>query len=105
MDKNQPPIYELIMLEKPITINDSGWPEYGHMESVGYYYEEETALKAVRQNWCDINDGGCYNAALIQKKYPGLYPIPSQEWYFVFDYDNLVYTETQIPKELKHFVL
>jgi len=105
MDKDKTPIYEIVMLQKPITIDEKGWPEYGKAESVGFYYEQDTALKAVRQNWCDINDGGIYKAALVQKKIPGLYPIPQREWYFVFDYDNLIYEEKQLPKEMQHFIL
>lgn len=99
------PIYEIIMLEKPLQLDEFGWPTYGHCESIGFYYEEETALKAVKQNWCNINDGGIYKAAIVQKKLPGLYPIPQRKWYFVFDYDNLIYEEKPIPKELQHFVL
>ena len=105
MYNDRTPIYEIIMLEKPITLDEHGFPSYGHLESVGFYYEEEIALKAVRQNWCDVNDGGCYNAAIIQKKIPGLYPIPQKEWYFIFDYDNMMYEEKQLPVGMQHFVL
>ena len=105
MDKEKTPIYEILMLEKPLTLDAQGFPHYGRMENVGFYYEEDTALKAVRQNWCNVNDGGCYNAAIIQKKIPGIYPIPLRQWYFVFDYDNMIYQETKIPKEMQHFVL
>ena len=105
MRNDETPIYELLMLSEPITIDEHGWPHYGRIENVGFYFEEETALQAIRQNWCDVNDGGVYKAALIQKKRPGIYPIPLSEWYFIFDYDNMVYEEKQLPKEMKHFCL
>lgn len=105
MYNDKTPIYEIIMLTAPITIDDKGFPNYGRAESVGFYYEQDIALKAVRQNWCNVNDGGVYKAALVQKKVPGLYPIPQCQWYFVFDYDNLIYQEKQLPKELKHFII
>ena len=100
---SQVPIYEILMLENPITTNKHGWPECGRMEPIGFYYEEDTALKAVRQNWCNINENGTYKAAIVQKKLPGLYPITQKRWYFVFDYDNMVYVDKQVPIALSHF--
>lgn len=104
MDK-EVPIYEILMLEKPITFDEKGYPQYGNVETVGFYYEEAIALKAIRQNWCDINEQGSYSAALVQKKLPGLYPITQKRWYFVFDYDNMIYVDKPIPKEMQHFNL
>ena len=103
--KNETPIYEILMFTEPLHKDEKGFPAYGRSESVGFYYEEEIALKAVRQNWCNINDGGVYNAALVQKKIPGLYPITQKQWYFVFDYDNMIYVDKPIPKEMQHFNL
>ena len=97
------PIYEIIMLEDPITIDIRGFPEYGHAESVGFYYEEETALKAIRENWCDVNDGGIYNAAIVEKKEPGLYPLAKQTWYFIFDKETKSYFDAKLPKEMEHY--
>ena len=69
------PIYEIYVYSKEWTIDELGWVDYGSSERVGFYYEEETAIKAVEENWCDIQ--GLYaHAALIQKITPGLYPHP-----------------------------
>ena len=99
------PIYEILMLEKPIIIDKSGWPSYGHSENVGFYFEEETALKAVRENWCDLNEGGAYKAAIVQRKNAGIYPLPNKEWYFIYDGNTETYKEHKIPEGMKHFTI
>ena len=38
------PIYEILMLEKPITVDEFGWPHYGRSENVGFYFEQEKPL-------------------------------------------------------------
>jgi hypothetical protein len=53
MDK-ETPIYEIHVYEEPWTLNKHGFFDYGIEECVGFYYEKETALKAVEENWCDI---------------------------------------------------
>ena len=103
MYNDKTPIYEILMLEKPVTIDEFGWPSYGRSESVGFYYEEEIALKAVEENWCDINDSGVYKASIVRKKIPGLYPMPKQDWYFVFDNKSNTYKQAKLPKEMVNF--
>lgn len=104
MDK-ETPIYEILILEKPITIDELGWPSYGRSENVGFYFEEETALRAVRENWCDLNEKGGYQAAIVQRKLPGLYPLPNKEWYFIFDKKTETYKEHKIPEGMQHFTI
>ena len=41
------PIYEIHVYEEPWTLNKHGFFDYGIEECVGFYYEKETALKAV----------------------------------------------------------
>ena len=103
MYNDKTPIYEILMLERPITIDELGWPSYGRSEIVGFYYEEEIALKAVRENWCNLNEAGVFNAAVVRKKVPGLYPMPKQEWYFVFDKKTEVYREKKLPEQMQQF--
>lgn len=98
-------IYEIYVLEKPITIDHLGWPQYGRRESVGFYYELETAKQAVRENWIDINDGGVYNAAMIVKKKPGLYPIAIVQGYYVFNKRTEKYEQKEPPKEMENYNL
>lgn len=81
----QPPIYEIIMIQytnkKAIGSNgkELNFPEWGITESVGYYYEYETAVRALHENWGDINEGGLFEGAWIEMKYPGLYSYSGRE--------------------------
>ena len=103
--KSEESIYEIYVLEDPITIDRLGRPEFGHRESVGFYYELETAKQAVRENWTDINDKGAYNAALIVKKAPGLYPIAIIQGYYIFNQQTEKYENAEMPKEMEHWNL
>lgn len=98
-------IYEIYVLEDPITIDRLGRPEWGHRESVGFYYELETAKQAVKNNWVDINERGSYNAAVIVKKGPGLYPIALVQGYYIFNHQTEKYDAAEMPKEMEHINL
>ncbi len=98
-------IYEIYVLKNPITIDKLGRPNFGYRESVGFYYELETAKKAVKENWTDINERGTYNAAVIVNKKPGLYPIALVEGYYVFNKKTENYDDTEIPKEMENYNL
>ena len=102
---NQPSIYEIYVLENPITIDKFGQPQWGRRESVGFYYELETAKRAVKDNWTDINEKGAYNAAIIVKKAPGLYPITLIQGYYVFNQKTEKYDNKEVPKEMENYNL
>ena len=80
------PIYEIHVYEEPWKLNKQGFFDYGIEECVGFYYEKETALKAVEENWCDLQDHYA-QAALVMEKIPGLYPITprSKCWYYLWN--------------------
>ena len=101
--ENETPIYRILMLEKPVTFDQFGWPEYGREEDVGFYYEEETALKAARENWADINECGSYQALLVEKLKPGLYPIAHYCGYFVWNKKTQQFDEQIIPEQLRSY--
>ena len=86
MDKGTAPIYEIYVYEEPWTLNKQGFYDYGIKECVGFYYEKEAALKAVEENWCDIQDHYA-NAALVVEKAPGLYPLVPRNkcWYYIWN--------------------
>lgn len=102
---NQPSIYEIYVLESPITINRLGMPQWGKRESVGFYYELETAKQAVKDNWADISDRGKYNAAVIVKKSCGLYPITLIQSYYIFNQKTEKYDNENVPKEMENYNL
>ena len=102
---NQPSIYEIYVLKDPITVDYLGRPQWGHHESVGFYYELETAKIAVKENWTDINEKGSYKAAIIVKKAPGLYPIALVQGYYIFNQATEKYDTAQMPKEMENYSL
>lgn len=71
------PIYEIYVMAEPWHLDKHGFPACGVRERVGFYYEKETAIKAVEENWCDIQDHYAH-AAEIKPIMPGLYSCPPQ---------------------------
>ena len=96
MDKQ--PIYEIYVYEKPWTLNEHGFFDYGIDECVGFYYEKETAIKAVEENWCDLQDHYA-KAALVIEKLPGLYPITSRSkcWYYLWNSKTEAFEKANFP--------
>ena len=97
MEKDMKPIYEIHVYELPWKINKLGFFDYGIEECVGFYYEKEAAIKAVEENWCDIQDHYA-NAAMVKEVTPGLYPLVprSKCWYYIWN----PYTEKFEPSEI-----
>lgn len=80
------PIYEVYVMEHPWALDELGLPTCGIRERVGFYYEKEKAIKAVEENWCDLQDHYA-QAAEICKVEPGLYSQPARKeyWYYLWN--------------------
>ena len=90
------PIYEIRVMEYPYFLDTDNFPSCGIRERVGFYYEEKTAIRAVKENWCDIQD--CYaRAAEIREVEPGLYPKENIIHYYLWNHDERKFEETLIP--------
>ena len=113
---NQNPIYIIMMMERPgneeIIYNHngaktpSGFPDHGATDEVGFYYELETAITAITQNWCDIQEH-VYRAAFLICKFPGLYEGSTTEsrMYFVWDSNAETFVQQEEPTFFKHISL
>lgn len=99
MAKDETPIYEIYVYSQPWTINEQGFYEYGTSERVGFYYEKETAIKAVEENWCDIQDHYA-KAAMVKEVKPGLYSAPSRAkcWYYLWNTKTEHFEKAKIPE-------
>ena len=105
----QSPIYEIIMIEfyDKVQIGKNGksldFPDWGITSVDGFYYEYETAVRALHENWCDLNDGDWARAAYIIRKYPGLYPSihPEDRTFFIWDEERQGYYEAEEPEFYK----
>ena len=101
MDK-EIPIYEIVMVSHCDNVDEYGLPDLGIIESVGFYYEYETAVQALHDNWCDIQDYRFY-AAFIEKKFPGLYPQSRTRQFFRWDEEERGFFEAIEPDFMKYF--
>ena len=106
---NASPIFSIVVFENPdkelIYENGkhSGWPDTGCMSEMGFYYDLETAIQAMHENWADIHET-CYHAGFVICRYPGLYnvAVPEGRIYFVWDESRGGFYETEEPEIFAH---
>ena len=93
------PIYEIYVYSQEWTVDDAGFFEYGSSERVGFYYEKETAIQAVEENWCDLQDHYAH-AAMIKEVVPGLYPCitPSKCQYYIWNSQREKFEKAKVPE-------
>lgn len=106
------PIFEIMLFEypnkeliyhKPSGDVPSGFPDTGCTGNMGFYYELDTAIQAMNENWCDIQDY-CYYAGFILCHFPGIYNEATQDarMYFLWDKENKGFFEVKEPEIFKH---
>lgn len=103
MDERRP-IYRILLFSKIPTLNSNMFPDWGTMDDVGFYYELETAIQAMHENWCDLREF-VFDAGLIVKHLPGLYESAATEnrIYFEWDEDRKGFFEKEEPECLEHY--
>lgn len=104
MNEDRKPIYRILLFSKIPTLDKLGWPDCGTQDDVGFYYEYETAVRAMRENWCDIHE--CtFMAGFILTHFPGLYEAATAEnrTYFEWDEERGGFFEKEEPNCFKHF--
>ena len=103
------PIYTIMVFEKAdkelIGTNGKplGWPDTGCSADMGFYYDIDTAIRAMHENWADIHET-CYNAGFILCHFQGVYEAsgPYARIFFRWDNDKGGYVEAEEPDLLKH---
>ena len=103
------PIFEIMLFENPnnemIYAGDikSGYPDIGCETNVGFYYELDTAIQAMNENWYDIQET-CYYAGFVICRFPGLYNCAGKEQrlYFLWDEKRKGFFEAEEPEIFKH---
>ena len=106
------PIFEIVVFEypnkeliyhKPKGDVNSGWPDTGGENHMGFYYDLDTAIRAMNENWCDIQEG-CFYAGFILCRFPGLYQsvIKEVRMYFLWDEEREGFFEAPEPKIFEH---
>lgn len=108
------PIYEITLLEHPckewVFEKDgrsisSRLPEISD-NRMGFYYELDTAIRAMNENWADIQEF-CFHAGFILCHFPGLYNEtgPQGRIYFLWDEDRKGFFEAEEPELYKNVAI
>lgn len=109
-DNSPNPIFEIMLFEypnkemiyhKPEGDVHSGWPDTGCIDDMGFYYELDTAIQAMNENWCDIQET-CYYAGFILCRFPGVYYAGTSRMYFLWDDEKEGFFEAEEPEIFKH---
>ena len=106
------PIFEIMIFEypdkemiyhKPKGDIKSGFPDIGNFENIGFYYELDMAIKAMNENWCDIQET-VFHAGFILCRFPGLYNSVTNNAriYFLWDQEKDGFFEAEEPEIFKH---
>lgn len=106
------PIFEIVLFEhpdkeliyhKPNGDIRSGYPDMGSENRMGFYYELETAIRAMNENWADIQET-VFHAGFVLCRFPGLYSsvIDEARIYFVWDEDRQGFFESPEPEIFRH---
>lgn len=87
IDSVEQPIYEVLVYSELWRVNEHGFFDFGTEERVGFYYEKETAIRAVEENWGNIQDYYA-KAAAIRTVLPGLYRDPPLRTYLYYVWNS-----------------
>ena len=98
------PIYEVLVYSHPWRLDEHHFLDFGSEERVGFYYEKETAIRAIKENWCNLQDHYARAAAVREVK-PGLYQYPPFGTYVYFLWNNELekWEEAEVPVEVGEF--
>ena len=110
MDEN--PIFEIFLFQHPnkeLTKEKDGktihlgFPDFGASENCGFYYDIDDSIKALNENWCDIQEH-LYHAAFILCHFPGLYSSATlnERMYFVWDTEKRGFFQQEEPEIFAH---
>ena len=98
------PIYEVLVYSRPWCLDEHQLIDFGAEERVGFYYEKETAIRAIEENWCDLQDHyAC--AATVREVKPGLYQYPpfSSYIYYLWNTESQQFERAEVPVEVGAF--
>lgn len=102
MENNEKQEYFFITVFERLDIDSHGWPDNGAVRCWGFYSDKETALKAVHENWTDMEET-IYEYAVIEGYNEGISHLTGYRQFFKFDKEKDGYVEIDIPKGYEHF--
>lgn len=104
VQKVEQPIYEVLVYSHPWSLDEHNLINFGSEERVGFYYEKETAMRAIEENWCDLQDHYA-RAAAVREILPGLYQYPlfSTYIYYLWNVESQKWERAEVPVEVGEF--
>lgn len=109
-DLDSRPIYAIMLFEHPakeLVYEEngvhSGFPDLGRTDEPGFYYDVDTAVRAMHENACDIRET-VYSAGFVLVKFPGMYSPagPKERIYFLWDDERKGFFEAEEPALFAH---
>lgn len=109
-DPDGRPIYAIMLFEHPakeLVYEEngvhSGFPDLGRTDEPGFYYDVDTAVRAMHENACDIRET-VYSAGFVLVKFPGMYSPagPKERIYFLWDDERKGFFEAEEPGLFAH---
>lgn len=99
------PIFEIQLFEKAMS-DGFNYPDTGVEGRPGFYYELDTAIHAMNQNWADIQDHA-FRVGFILCHFPGLYECATTEarMYFVWDEKKQGFYQAEEPEIFRYYSL
>lgn len=98
------PIYVILLFTNPgDKLDELGFPDRGISDVPAFYYELDTAIQCMNENWADIQDH-CFCAGFILARFPGTYPYCGKEarMYFLWDSERTGFFEAEEPESFAH---
>ncbi len=95
-------VYYFITVFEKADLDKFGWPEIGCSRCWGFYKNKKTAIKALHENWTDMEET-IYKYAILEGYNEGIsHPTGYEQW-FMFDNEKKGYFEIEKPEKYKHF--
>lgn len=104
---NTKPIYEIVLFERAgDTYDKYGLPNHGIDDHPAFYYDLDTAIRAMNENWGDIQDCA-FHAGFVYARFPGAYSYcgPESRMYFLWDEERKGFFEAEEPNTYEHISL
>ena len=94
--------YFFITVFTRLDVDKLGWPDTGTERTWGFYRNKNTAIKALHENWTDMEET-IYHYAVIEGYKEGISNITEYRQFFEFDEEKGGYFEIEEPEGYKHF--
>ena len=88
------------------TIDFNALPDIPDKRVIGYFLDLESAKQCIEEKWCELNENGYYEYAVIEDVKPGIYKTGHSKPLFykcVGDFENGGYKIIRRPKCTKGF--